>query len=179
MEDMFLEFQKITTSSQTNNSPIIVNSNTIISINEDELENKEIGGFYIVTRIEIAAFPKYAFFTRTSLSDVLTYIQHSDTTSSNTGNTTCADGSIIFIPTIDHSFIKTEMFFNYTITESVPYVFNPNFLVYAESTIFNDKITYQQEKGLMISLRDSTPKNILTKLTYQQIFDLLHPIQIP
>jgi len=177
---MFLEFQKITTATPSKKSPIIINSDALLTINTDKIENKAQGGMMTVTRIEVIGYPKYTFYTATSFDAVAAIIGTVDVTHGLIPGSPCIGGNTVeqVYPTIRYPYLKASAIFNNTVTETDDYIFNPNFMLFAENTVFNDAATRSQQTGLMIVLRDTAPTKILTKLSYDVLFGILQPTQV-
>lgn len=177
---MFLEFQKINTTYPSSKTPIIVNSDTIFKITTETFENKETGHDYEATRIDVLGIPKYTFHTTVPLNAVLGYLKIVDATSGVLiPGTPCVGGNEvqIYYPTPSYPFVKAKAIFNSTITETKDYVFNPQFMIYAESMIFNDVTTHSQQTALVIALQDS-PAQVMTKLSYSVLAQLLTPTPV-
>jgi hypothetical protein len=174
---MFLTFQKITTATPSKKSKILVNSESMLLLDVDTFENKELGVQYDATRIEVIGFPNHKFHTLTTFNDVLTYVPAIDLTQGLGIGSQCAGtpGVLNFVqPSIQFPLIKTLAVFNNSL-ETREYAFNPNFIVYAEEVKYGGNGQYT---GLMISLRDTQPRQILTKLALSDLISILDPIEI-
>jgi len=176
----FYEFHKITTAYPSQKSPIIVNFDSILTIDANTFENKEDGLPYEATRIEIEGTPKHSFYVSTLLNTVMTNFDCIDATglfvpgSSFNGGT----GIDTYYPYPTFPLIKAKMVFNNTVNESRDFVFNPIHLMYAESVIFKDSSSGVQQTALMIALRDSPPRKILTLMNYSMLVQILQPTSI-
>lgn len=177
---MFIEFQKITTAYPSRRSSVIVNADALLALSVDEFENKEVGAIYAATRVDVIGFPKYTFFTMTDLDVLAETINAVDVTSGFSSGISCDGGTVIdtVYPTVRYPFIKAPAIFNNTITETDNFIFNPNFMLYAENVIFNDVVMRSQQTALMIVLRDTAPTKIMSTLNYQDLFNMLQPTQV-
>ena len=75
--------------------------------------------------------------------------------------------------------LKTNMLVNNSKTELEAYVFNPEYIVFAENIVFRDQNTSLQETALLLVLRDSQPKRVMTNLDFADLITVLEPIVIP
>ena len=179
---MFLTFDKITTATPTKKSKILVNSESLLLMDSDTFENKELGSSYEATRVEVIGFPNHKFYTLATVSSILALVPSIDMTQGvATIGSQCLNtpGALNFIlPSVQYPLIKTLMIFNNSPSETREYVFNPNFIVYAEEVTFYSSGN-QQQTGLMVSLRDTQPRQILTKMTLADLITLLEPVTVP
>jgi len=177
---MFLQFQKITTQYPSRRSPIIVNTAAIQLIKVMTFDSMETGTPYTATAIEVLGFPKYTFYVTTQLATILSYLKVTDITNGFIPGTSCAGGNSLDIvyPQIHYPLIKAKAIENNTVTQTSDYVFNPDYLLYAEDTIFNDSVTQSQQTALMVTIRDTGPTGVLTKLPFADLVQILKPIQI-
>ena len=179
---MFLLFNKISTAHPSQTVPIIISSDAILTVGTEIFEDKGMNGDYVATKVEVIGFPKYTFHTLTPYQTVIN--QLGTITIANgtagTGSTCAGDNNVMDIvyPTIRYPFIEASMVFNNTITESVKYTFNSNFLVIAEPMFFNDSYHLDQRTATMIVLRDTHPKKVMTKLDFTELVALLNPTAV-
>lgn len=171
---MFLEFQKITTGDPT---PIIVNSDALLTMNIVRVEDKNTGETIPLTHLEIIGFPKYSFYTATPYDRVISYFNVSDARPGFLSGSPCAGGNTISIiyPQARLPLVRVKAIFNNTIAESEDYTFNLNQMLYAETKIFNDSTLGSQQHGLMIILRDTGPTKIMAKLEYADFRSIVSP----
>lgn len=178
----FYTFYKIFNDNPLQVTPIMVQRNSIFYMNEDYTQSN-----YVATRVEIYGFPNYSFYTPTPLSLVLNSLailhQVIDARSGAGVGTQCANtpGVIDFVyPVTYFPFIRANMIVNHTRSQLQEYIFNPNYLVFAEESPFRDIKTGLQDVGLTLVLRDSQAKNtLLTDLSFAELSTILDPHVIP
>lgn len=180
---MFILFKKILNSNPNQLGDILVRADSLFLYNADTLENKRTGTNYTATRVEIASFPNYSFYTPSTVDQVSSVLNVVDVTggaatsgSSCVGNPGVLD--IVYIST-SYPLLKTNMLVNQSKLELQPYVFNPDFLVFAESTVYLDLKSKVQDTALLIVLRDSQPKRIMTDLEFADLVTILDPVIVP
>lgn len=177
---MFLELQKITTSNSSKKSPIIINSSAILKIETDQFEDKETRTMFDATRLELIGYPKYTFYTLTSMDVILDKLTYVDVTNGFVPGSTCAGGNSLGIsyPEITYPIIKAPRIFNNTVSESDVYAFNPTCLIYTEEFTFNDSMLNRQSTAMMVVLRETSPLKIPTAISYEVMSQILKPVKI-
>lgn len=178
---MFLTFQKISTASPDRKTPIIINSEALLMLEQQVFTNTQMGGQYTATRVEVIGFPHYSFHTPTPLNVILGITKTIDLTQGVSAGSECAGtpGVLNVVrPAVSLPLVKTKSVFNYSATEYKEYVFNPNFLVYAEEVKYGGQGN-SEFTGLMISLRDSSMRQVLTQLPMSDLIALLSPTTVP
>ena len=179
---MFILFKKILNSNPSQLGDILVQAESIFLYNSDVLQNQKIGSEYPATRIEVSSFPNHSFHTPSSIAQVSSALNVVDLTGGVGSGSSCAgDPGVLDIIYASSTYpsLKTNMIVNRSLTELEPYVFNPAYLVFAEDIIFQDRKTSRQETALLIVLRDSQPKRIMTALNFDDLIAILEPIVVP
>src|ERR1017187_6857329 len=137
---MFLEFQKITSSDPSRRSPIIVNADAILTIDTATVDDTMTGAIYDATRISVIGYPKHQFYTMTPFDVVNAQLNVIDAPT---------EFNVVY-PIARYPLLKTKALFNNTTTETVDYVLNLNYLLFAENTIINDSVTQSQQTVLLL-----------------------------
>jgi hypothetical protein len=167
---MFLNFQKI--SNQTSN--VLIKSDSIMLL---ESANVMINGtLTAVTSVEIAGYTRMGFNTPSTFSQVVSVVRSVDV---RAGFDPAVCGANLVYPTMSYPLVQTNMIFNNTMNELVPYAFNPTYLVSAESVSYIDVFDKTQRTALMIVLHDVNPRRIMTNMTFNQLKTILGAIDVP
>jgi hypothetical protein len=179
---MFLLFKKILNSDPTQRGDIIVRADSILLYNEDVLENRKLGVNYTATRVELASFPNHSFYTPSTLAQVSSVLKVIDMTSGAGTGSTCAGDpgvlDILYVP-ISYPLLKTSMIVNNIEAELQDVVFSPDYLVFSENIIYRDQRTGQQKTALMVVLRDSQQRRVMTNLEFSDLQAVLDPTPVP
>jgi hypothetical protein len=179
---MFIIFKKILNGNPAQLGDILVRADSIFLYNSDILQNKKTGGDYHATRIEISSFPNHSFHTPSTMAQVSAMLNVIDLTGGAGSGSSCAGNpgvlDIIYAAST-FPLLKTNMVVNNSLTSVEPYVFNPEYLVFAEEVVFRDQKTSQQATALLLVLRDSQPKRIMTALEFSDLITVLEPSVVP
>ena len=179
---MFLLFKKILNDNPAQLGDIIVSAESVFLYNADVLQNKKTGRDYVTTRVEISSFPNYSFYTPSTMDQVSSVLKVIDLTGGAGSGSYCAgDPGVLDIIYMATTFplLKANMLVNNSLSEVEPYVFNPEYIVFAENVVFQDRKTAQQATALLLVLRDSQPKRIMTELDFGDLVTILEPTVVP
>lgn len=180
---MFLHFKKILNSNPAQLGDIIVRADSIFLYNNDVLENRKTGTNYQATRIELSSFPNYSFHTPSTMAQVSSVLKVIDLTGggSSTGSSCAGNPGVLDIVYMSTSFplLRANMLVNNSKSELEPYVFNPDYIVFTEEVVFQDRKTQQQDTAVLLVLRDSQPKRIMTDLDFSDLMTVLEPTSVP
>lgn len=179
---MFILFKKILNDNPAQLGDILVRADSIFLYDSDVLLNQKTGTNYTATRIEISSFPNFSFNTPSTMDQVSSVLNVIDLTGGAGVGSQCAGNPgvlDIVYPSIRFPLLKTSMIVNNSLTQLEPYVFNPEYLVFSENMIFQDSKTSLQNTALLIVLRDSQPKRIMTALEMDVLVSILEPIVVP
>lgn len=179
---MFLLFKKILNSNPAQLGNIIVRADSIFLYNEDVLENRKLGTSYTATRVELSSFPNHSFYTPSTIGQVSSVLNVIDVTggagvgSSCLGNPGVLD--IVYMST-SYPLLRANMIVNNIETELQEFVFNPDYLVFSENVLYRDQRTAQEKIALMIVLRDSQQRRIMSNLEFDDLQAILEPVLVP
>lgn len=181
---MFLLFKKILNSNPNQLGDIIVRADSLFLYNDDVLENRQLGVNYNATRVEISSFPNYTFYTPSTVAQVSSVLKVVDLTGGagpGTGSSCLGDPGVLDIVYAATNFplLKANMLQNQSKTELQPYVFSPEYLIFAEDVVFQDMKTKMQDTALLIVLRDSQQRRFMTDLDFADLQTILEPIVVP
>lgn len=179
---MFLLFKKILNSNPAQLGDILVRADSVLLYNSDVLQNQKTGSDYVATRIEIASVPNYSFHTTSTIAQVSSMLNVVDLTGGAGIGSSCAGNpGVLDIIYASSKFplLKANMVVNNSLTSVEPYIFNPEYLVFAEEFVFRDQKTSQQATALMLVLCDSQPKRIMTALDFSDLVTILEPSVVP
>ena len=179
---MFILFKKILNSNPAQLGDVLVRADSIFLYNSDALQNKKTGADYNATRIEISSFPNYSFHTPSTMNQVSSVLNVVDLTGGAGSGSSCAGNPgvlDIVYATSTFPLLKTNMVVNNSLSELEPYVFNPEYLTFAEEVVFRDQKTSLQVTALLLVLRDSQPKRIMTALDFGDLITILEPNVVP
>ena len=179
----FLLFQKIKNNNPAQVAPIIVRADSIFLYSDDALQNRVANTNYTATRVELSSFPNYNFYTTSLLNSVSSVLNVIDVTGgAGTSGSSCA-GSPGILDTVyvstTYPMIKANMLVNQSKDQLYPYVFNPEYLVFAETVTYLDKGTGVEDVALLLVLRDAQPRRILTDLAFDDLVTILDPAVVP
>lgn len=179
---MFILFKKILNSNPAHLGDILVNAESMFLYNDDVLENRKLGTSYNATRIEISSFPNYSFYTPSTVAQISSVLKVIDLTGGAGSGSSCA-GNPGVLDTIymaaTYPLLKNNMIVNNSKTELQPYVFNPVFITFAETMVYQDRKTALPDSCLLLVLRDSQPKRIMTDLEFADLVTILEPLVVP
>lgn len=179
---MFILFKKILNGNPAQLGDILVRADSIFLYNADILQNKQTGVDFSATRIEISSFPNHSFHTTSSMDQVASKLNVIDLTGGAGSGSSCAGNPgvlDIIYPMTKFPLLKTNMVVNNSLTSVEPFVFNPEYLVFSENIVFRDQKTSQQVVALLLVLRDSQPKRIMTALDFDDLVTVLEPLVVP
>ena len=177
---MFILFKKILNSNPAQLGDILVRAESIFLYNSDVLQNKKTGADYNATRIEISSFPNHSFHTPSTMAQVSSVLNVIDLTGGSGSQCAGNPGVLdIVYATAGYPLLKTNMIVNNSMSELEPYVFNPEYIVFAEDMVFRDVKTSLQNTALLLVLRDSQPKRIMTALDFNDLIAILEPNIVP
>ena len=179
---MFILFKKILNGNPAQLGDILVRADSIFLYNSDVLQNKKTGADFNATRIEISSFPNHSFHTPSTMAQVSSMLKVIDLTGGAGSGSSCAGNpGVLDIVYASSTFplLKTNMVVNNSLTSVESYVFNPEYLVFAEEVVFRDQKTSQQATALLLVLRDSQPKRIMTALEFSDLITVLEPSVVP
>lgn len=165
---MFFTFQKLTNSRASGTSLIVINQNAILMVASDTFELNNAS--YDTTRVEVIGFPQQTFHTQTTMDDIMSHMTSFDAiVNPITGSS--------LTPLIEdeklYPLIKIQAIKNKNPNETSDFIFNPNYLVTAEEVEYATGHT-----GLMLSLRDIGPRQILAKLSVDELILLFDSVDI-
>lgn len=177
---MFIQFTKINTAHPTITSPLMVNSADIMQITTDRFQNVDTGIEYIATRVDVIGHPVYSFHTLSTINQINVVLPMVNVTGGAGTGGSCVDPSSLDIvyPQAVFPHIRLLSIFNSSLSTTEEHVINPNHLVWAEDMMFYDRISNQQETALLVTLRDTPPRRILSTLLYSDLAILLAPASI-
>lgn len=179
---MFILFKKILNSNPAQQGDILVRSDSIFLYNQDTLEDQKLRVSYNATRIELSSFPNHSFYTLTTVDDLSTMLNVVDMTSGVGSGSSCA-GDTGVLDTVyavtKYPMIRANMILNQNRNEIQAYVFNPEYLIFAEDVVYYDKRLNAERQALMVVLRDSQQKKILTNLMLADLIAILEPLVAP
>lgn len=179
---MFILFKKILNNNPAQLGDILVRADSILLFNSDVLQNKKTGMDYNATRIEISSFPNHSFYTKSTMAQVASMLKVIDLTGGAGSGSSCAGNpgvlDIIYAAST-YPLLKTNMIVNNSLTAVEPFVFNPEYLVFAEDIVFRDQKTSQEVTAMLLVLRDSQPKRIITALDFGDLITILEPSVVP
>jgi hypothetical protein len=179
----FLQFDKLTTGTASHKQPILVNRSSILLIEEDVLEDKLYRTTFTASRVHIIGYPEYTFHTLSSMDTIASLLRTVDATQgvSSTGSSCGGTPGILDVLSLEGSLpiIKLNRIKNRVAASTVPYLCNPNYLLYAEETPFQDEETEQEIQYLTMVFRGNPIRRIPTKLDISELATLLTPIIVP
>lgn len=177
---MFLEFTRIDPSHPTRTSQVIVNSPEILLISSDDIRDLDTQAQYSATRIDVVGHPVYSFFTLATINHLSQIIPIIDVTGGAGTGGSCLDPSSLDIvyPQVVYPHIRLLVVHNSSMSETEELVINPNYIVWAQSTIFTDRRTGLQVSALLISLKDTPPRAVISTLLFQDLETLLTPTAV-
>lgn len=179
----FLKFEKITTGTASQKSPILVNRSSILMVEEETFEDKVFRTNITASRVYIIGYPEYTFQTLTPMADIEAIIGTIDVTQGvQTGVSSCGGApGVLDIVSLEGSLpsIKLKRIKNNVANLTQDYVCNPNYLLYAEETGFQDEITELPAVYLNLVFRGNPLRRIPTKLTFAELEQLLEPTIVP
>jgi hypothetical protein len=178
----FLRFDKLTTSSFTNKQPIIVNKSSILLVEKEVLEDKLYRTTFTASRVHIIGYPEYTFYTLASMESIESILDAVDVTQGiQTGVSSC-DGTpgMLDIVNLEGSLpaLRLNRIKNNVKADVVPYMCNPNYLLYAEETPFQDEVTEQQTTYLALVFRGIPTRRVPTRLSIDDLSTLLKAIPV-
>jgi hypothetical protein len=180
---MFLHFKKILNSNPAQLGDIIVRADSIFLFNNDILLDQKTGLNYNATRVELSSFPNYSFHTPSTMAQVSSVLNVIDLTGggSNTGSSCAGSPGVLDIIYLSTEFplLQANMLVNSSKSELEPYVFNPEYIVFTEEVVFQDRKTQLQDTAVLLVLRDSQPKRIMTDLDFSDLLMVLEPTIVP
>ncbi len=165
---MFLTFNKITTSRASGTSRMIVSADSILAVTTDQGH----------TTVEVSAATRFA--VSQTVDQVLSYLNVVDVTAgAGVGSQCSVSGVLDFVyPTARFPHLKALMIHNSNLDETETISFNPNFVITAEEVLFNNERVAGQSTGLMVLLRDTTPRRMLLKLSFDDLVAVLGPTEV-
>jgi hypothetical protein len=175
---MYLEFTKINTSHPTTTSQVIVDADEIMLISYDTFRNLDTQSQYDCTRVDVLGHPVYSFHTLSTIDQIHTVVPMIDVRGNVAStNSSCIDPNSLDIvyPVANFPLIRLTVIHNNRVSESEEHVINPNHIVWAEATVFNDQQTNQQVSALLLCLRDTGPRRIISTLPFLALELLLSP----
>ena len=179
---MFILFKKILNSNPAQLGNVLVRADSIFLYNEDTLEDHKMRVSYQASRVELSSFPNHSFYTLTTIDALSSLLDVVDMTSGVGSGSSCA-GDAGVLDTVyavtKYPMIRANMILNQNRNELQAYVFNPEYLIFAEDVVYYDQRLNQQRTALMIVLRDSQQKKILTDLLLADLVAVLEPIIAP
>lgn len=179
---MFLLFKKILNSNPNQLGDIIVRADSLFLYNDDVLENRQLGINYHATRVEISSFPNYTFYTPSTVDQVSSTLKVVDLTGGAGSGSSCAGNpgvlDIVYASS-NYPMLKANMLQNQSKLELQPYVFSPEYLVFAEDVVYQDLKTKMQDTALLIVLRDSQQRRFMTDLDFSDLVTILEPTVVP
>lgn len=176
---MFLSFQKITTATASRRSQILVNSDEIMYMEVDSVYDKTDNVYYDATRVELIY---NTFHTPSTFTDIASVSAMVDIRNGvGEGFQWENDPGVVDFtyPVTTLPLLRCNQIANSSRTTLNDYIFNPKFLIYAETVTFNDAINKTVEPALLIVLKDTHPKRILTDLVYDDLVNLLSASIVP
>jgi hypothetical protein len=179
----FLRFDKLTTSSSTNKQPIIINKSSILLVEEEVLEDKLYRTTFTASRVHVIGYPEYTFYTLASMTSIEAMLDAVDATQGiQTGVSSCGGTpGVLDIVNLEGSLpaLRLNRIKNNIAANVVPYVCNPNYLLYAEETPFQDEDTEQQAMYLTLVFRGNPTRRIPTRLSIDDLSTLLEATPVP
>ena len=172
---MFIQFQKLSISNPSVSTPIIVNGESIIGIDNN---NFEMNGVIVnASNIELNGNPKFKFYCPTPESTIQSNLNVIDVSSGYIPGSSCGLGNNVDViyPSTSFPLIQLREIFNNTISESRTRIINPTHILYAENMIINDTATQSQQTVLMIIMSDLTRTRILSTLAFEDLVLILQP----
>lgn len=179
---MFILFKKILNDNPTQLGDILVRADSIFLYDTVVLKNQKTGTSYTGTSIEISSFPNHTFNTPSTIDQVSSVLNVIDITGGAGVGSSCAGNPgvlDIIYPATSYPLLKTNMIVNNSATQLHPYVFNPEYLVFSENIVYQDSKTSAQNTALLIVLRDSQPRRIITALELDVLVAVLEPVIVP
>jgi len=173
----FLQFQKITTSTQSQRAPIIINKDNIIYMEQENIFDQLTQTNINVSEIYVIGYPEYSFYTPTPFTTIQTTLGTIDATQGiQTGVSSCGlvpgvldlvklGGSL---PTVKFKRIQNRMS-----TSTYEYICNPNYILYAEEVGYLDESNGHMATYLNIVLRGNPLRRVPTQLTIAELAMLL------
>lgn len=179
---MFLTFQKLTTATPSKTSRILVNADRVFYLETDTLENRELQTLYDATRVEVHYFPKYTFYTLTTLDDVLNYLPYVDLTGGvgvGSGDPCTDPSTLSFVyAAATYPIIKANFIYNKDLTQLQALAFRPEHLVLADEVTYLEASTGTYKTGLRLFLLESSPREVLLALDFDDLETALDAVNV-
>lgn len=174
----FIQLNKLTTDHTGEVEPFLFNKHSFLIMERQTVRNAA-GLQFIATRVVLSGHPEYTFFTPVDMDVLGAALDMVDGTQGFTpGGSQCAgDPGVISSVTVnlEYPMLKLLRIENKIWDDTVEYVCNPNLLLWAEEQSFQDAKTQLPQTALMITFGGTTPRRVLTKLSFADLVAILEP----
>lgn len=172
----YLQLQKLKTD-LSGTSTFIINREDILLVDNQPLQNKVTQAIEVVSRVVLAGYPSYTFYTRTLFSAFETKLKTVDFTGGVGAGSSCTVPGVLDIVTVSPTYptVKIYRVKNNTTLLTEPYIVNLNYLYFAEEVPFVDEELNTQVTAFMLTLKGNPHERFLAKITLAELQAALDP----
>jgi len=175
----FIQLDKFTTRTVSEVAPFIFNKDSFLISEKETIRDASDGHQFVATRVTLLGTPEYTFYTLVDQDVLATALGTVDVTQGLTpGGSSCAgDPGVMDTITYDAEYpmLKLLKILNKVTTNTLEYVCNTNEILYIEEIVYQDKATQMPATALVITFTSTTPRRVMTKLSFADISALLDP----
>jgi hypothetical protein len=177
----FIQLDRLTTKSSIDVAPIIFNRDAFII---SERETILVDGIpYVTTRVTLAGYPEYTFWTLVDQDILAAALGTTDLTGGYLPSAPpCTTVGMIDVLKVDANYpmLKLLRINNNVSTNLTEYVCNPDMFLWLEEYVFQDEVTQLPTTALLITFTSAAPKRAINAIIdFGDMSALLEPIIIP